>query len=221
MKMTAPQRKEGFSEKRKEREERRELREKTRKEKELSDWIPKTETGKLVKEGKIENYNQLLSRNLPVLEPEIIDFLIPNLQEKVIEIRKGRIHTFVGGIDYYLIKREELHQNETDKKLIINEEENVSKKKQKRIEAENRQAKYQATKDVISKISELEKEIELLERREKHLEQTLADQETYNNPNKATELNTEFIKVKKELSDCLIGWENLNEELSNIESQFS
>ena len=88
MKMTAPQRKEGFSEKRKEREERRELREKTRKEKELSDWIPKTETGKLVKEGKIENYNQLLSRNLPVLEPEIIDFLIPNLQEKVIEIRK-------------------------------------------------------------------------------------------------------------------------------------
>ena len=172
-------------------------------------------SSKKVLQQSLINFNGSL-----ILVSHDVDFLQP-IVNKVIEIRKGKIHTFVGGIDYYLIKREELHQNETDKKLIINEEENVSKKKQKRIEAENRQAKYQATKDVISKISELEKEIELLERREKHLEQTLADQETYNNPNKATELNTEFIKVKKELSDCLIGWENLNEELSNIESQFS
>ncbi len=56
--------------------------------KKLNDWIPKTKTGKLVKEGKIESYDQILAQSLPVMETEIVDFLFPNLVDKLIDIKK-------------------------------------------------------------------------------------------------------------------------------------
>ncbi|MDO8627976.1 MAG: 30S ribosomal protein S5 [Candidatus Diapherotrites archaeon] len=60
----------------------------TDRERKLDDWTPKTETGRLVKAGSVESYDQLLSRNLPVLEPEIIDCLLPELESKMIDVSK-------------------------------------------------------------------------------------------------------------------------------------
>jgi small subunit ribosomal protein S5 len=54
----------------------------------LNKWLPKTKTGKLVKDGQITSYEQILTQHLQILEPEIVDFLIPDLQEKTIEVRK-------------------------------------------------------------------------------------------------------------------------------------
>lgn len=71
-----------------EREERAQELKLKEKEERISAWLPKTVAGKLVKEGKINSYDELLSQNLPVLEQEIIDALIPNLMEKTIEVRK-------------------------------------------------------------------------------------------------------------------------------------
>jgi small subunit ribosomal protein S5 len=50
-------------------------------------WTPKTTLGKRVLAGEITNMEQIYEKNLAILEPEIIDKLVPNLQEVVLNIR--------------------------------------------------------------------------------------------------------------------------------------
>lgn len=50
------------------------------------EWIPKTKLGELVQEGLI-SLQQIYEQNLIVKEKEIIDILLPQLQEDVITIR--------------------------------------------------------------------------------------------------------------------------------------
>ena len=148
-----------------------------------------------------------------------MDFLQP-IVNKVVEIRKGNIKFFSGGIDYYLLKREELNLEESEVKKRNDSLIGITKKEQKRAEAEKRQAKYDATKNILPKIKELEKEIEHLEKEEKKLEQALADPKTYSEPQKAADLNKDFIKVKNELAECMNEWEELSAKLLEIESKF-
>jgi len=51
----------------------------------LEKWVPRTRTGKLVLEGKIASLSEIFSKNLPLLEPEIVDYLLPNLKYAVID----------------------------------------------------------------------------------------------------------------------------------------
>ncbi len=50
-------------------------------------WEPKTILGKLVYEGKLTSMSKVLRSNLPLREPEIVDALLPELQEEVIDVR--------------------------------------------------------------------------------------------------------------------------------------
>lgn len=52
----------------------------------LSEWNPKTELGRKVKSGEINNLNYILENNMRILEPEIVDYLLPDLQEDFILI---------------------------------------------------------------------------------------------------------------------------------------
>ncbi|MFH0970611.1 MAG: 30S ribosomal protein S5 [Candidatus Diapherotrites archaeon] len=54
----------------------------------LQAWNPKTEAGKLVQKGEISTMEELWARNVPILESEIIDTLVPDLTEKVLDTRK-------------------------------------------------------------------------------------------------------------------------------------
>ncbi len=156
-----------------------------------------------------------------VLVSHDVEFLSP-IVNKVVEIRKGELKIFDGGIDYYLSKREESN-NEQEKRRQAKtlDLEAISKKDQKRIEAELRQKKYAASKGIAEKIKRLEKEIENLEKKEKELEKTLADQETYNNPSVAREKTIEFNKVKETIEETITEWERLSEKLTQIEKQFN
>lgn len=42
----------------------------------IASWAPKTKLGKMVKEGKIKDIDEILNNNLKILEPEIVDSLI-------------------------------------------------------------------------------------------------------------------------------------------------
>ncbi len=53
----------------------------------LDDWNPKTKTGKMVKSGDITSIEQIYEKNLPILESEIIDVLVPNLQDELLKLR--------------------------------------------------------------------------------------------------------------------------------------
>jgi len=50
-------------------------------------WEPKTKIGKMVKAGEITSLEQILDMGKPLLEPEIIDVLMPDLQAETLEVR--------------------------------------------------------------------------------------------------------------------------------------
>lgn len=71
----------------------------------LENWVPKTKAGKMVKKGEITSIDQLYEKSLPIIEPEIIDALIPDLEEKLISFRKtcrvtqsGRNYSFTATV---------------------------------------------------------------------------------------------------------------------------
>ncbi len=54
------------------------------------DWIPKTRVGKLVKNGEIKSFEELISKGFSIKESEIIDYLEPNLESDLILIGQGK-----------------------------------------------------------------------------------------------------------------------------------
>ncbi|MGC8982589.1 MAG: 30S ribosomal protein S5 [Desulfurococcaceae archaeon] len=53
----------------------------------LEKWVPRTKTGKLVLEGKVTSLKDVFEQNLPLLEPEIVDYLLPDLKYVRIDAR--------------------------------------------------------------------------------------------------------------------------------------
>ena len=49
-------------------------------------WEPKTRLGRQVKEGEIEDMSTALESGLPLKEPEIVDTLLPGLDDEVLDI---------------------------------------------------------------------------------------------------------------------------------------
>lgn len=56
----------------------------------LENWIPKTSLGKEVKTGKLKDIDALLEREQRILESQIIDLLLPNLQDDLLLIGQAK-----------------------------------------------------------------------------------------------------------------------------------
>ena len=153
-----------------------------------------------------------------ILVSHDIDFLKP-LVNKVVEIKNGQIREYPGGIEYYLQKREEYLQKEQFSKKP--EKDTSNRKDQKRYEAELRQKKYNATRDLTSKIKNLEKSITILEKRDKELKDILADPAVFNDHEAAKEKTIEYNNLQKKLEQALNEWETLSKKLHEIEQHFS
>ena len=52
----------------------------------FENWIPRTRLGKMILERKISSMEELFMEGLKIREPEIVDVLLPDLQEEVINI---------------------------------------------------------------------------------------------------------------------------------------
>ena len=55
-----------------------------------SAWSPKTELGKKVKDGEIKNIDDILSMGMKIMEPEIVDALLPNLESDLLLIGQSK-----------------------------------------------------------------------------------------------------------------------------------
>ncbi|MEM0314318.1 MAG: 30S ribosomal protein S5 [Candidatus Bathyarchaeia archaeon] len=62
----------------------------------IEQWIPRTRLGKLVQEGKITSIEEIFAEGLPIQEPQIVDALIPDIQEEVINISLVQKQTDAG-----------------------------------------------------------------------------------------------------------------------------
>jgi small subunit ribosomal protein S5 len=50
------------------------------------EWDPKTKLGKMVKGGKVKNMSDAIKTGLPLREPEIVDVLLPEIDDEVIDV---------------------------------------------------------------------------------------------------------------------------------------
>src|SRR3989344_2873797 len=56
----------------------------------LENWKPKTELGRKVKSLEITDIGQVLDNGMKILEPEIVDTLIPNLQVELLAVGQSK-----------------------------------------------------------------------------------------------------------------------------------
>ncbi|MDI6642514.1 MAG: 30S ribosomal protein S5 [Candidatus Hodarchaeaceae archaeon] len=49
-------------------------------------WQPRTSVGRAIKEGQITKISQILRQGKPIKEPEIVDALVPNLEEDILGV---------------------------------------------------------------------------------------------------------------------------------------
>jgi len=49
-------------------------------------WMPRTRLGKMINEGQISSMEEVFMEGLKIREPQIVDVLLPDLQEEVINI---------------------------------------------------------------------------------------------------------------------------------------
>src|SRR4030043_2306195 len=62
----------------------------------LEEWIPKTRLGKMIQEGKITSIDEVFLSGLKISEPQIVDSLLPDLQEEVINVNLVQKQTDAG-----------------------------------------------------------------------------------------------------------------------------
>ncbi len=49
-------------------------------------WVPKTKLGRQVQQGEIISMEEIFTQGLRIKEPEIVDTLLPNIQQEVLGI---------------------------------------------------------------------------------------------------------------------------------------
>jgi small subunit ribosomal protein S5 len=56
----------------------------------IDNWVPKTELGRMVKEGKIKTIDEILDKGQAILEEEIVDTLLPNMNADLLMIGQAK-----------------------------------------------------------------------------------------------------------------------------------
>lgn len=174
-------------------------------------------TSKEVLQSALSNFKGTL-----IIVSHDIDFIRPFVN-KVVEIRDGKFKVYYGDIDYYLQKRKELLEIQGNSSSISEKESDDKKnnrKETKRIEAELRQKKYKATKDIIAKIQKIETEINLNEEKKGIIEQELSLPDIYSNPTLIKQKRNEYEIINKVLEDLYLSWTEYTEQLEEIEKSF-
>ncbi|NGP78043.1 ABC-F family ATP-binding cassette domain-containing protein [Balneolaceae bacterium YR4-1] len=152
------------------------------------------------------------------------DFLDP-IVNKVLEVQPDYIRTYLGNVSYYLQKKKEEEEDLKVESTGGNESpdkggKELSRKEERRIEAEIRQAKYQKVKPLSKKLEKTESRIEKLEQRKKEIEDKMADSGFYDNSERVKETTMEYEKLKAELVEVYSEWEELAMKISEIEEEF-
>ena len=68
----------------------------TSSEERVGEWTPRTRLGKMILEGRISSIEEVFMDGLKIHEPEIVDVLLPDLQEEVINISLVQKQTDAG-----------------------------------------------------------------------------------------------------------------------------
>jgi len=159
------------------------------------------------------------------------DFL-DGIVGKCVEFRKGRIKEYLGGIGEYLAR----HRSETINDAFVPAKadlrqqqaagaspgqakgDGLSEKDRKRIEAEQRNRRYTATKDLRKKLEKVEKQVAELEEKKAGCEEEIARPETYSNPDRARQLQITLGELDRQLAEQYEAWGKIAGEIETVEA---
>ena len=152
-------------------------------------------------------------------------YFIRALADHVVHINAGRITHYSGDYQYYLDKtkavsaREALTAGARAETKVVQAKSNVGRKEQKRLEAEQRQARSGKRKGQQQLVYQLEKKIQELEQRQTELTADLEKQETYDNPGRAVQVNRDLVEVQEDLAQTTAAWEEAELKLAAIDAE--
>ncbi len=162
-------------------------------------------------------------------------YFIRQLATTVAHVNAGRITPYAGDYQYYLDKTAATSARAaltarggqlmpSDSARAARETETgsgLSRKEQKRLEAEMRQSRSKGRKEQQQRVARLEKEVTELESRLAELTTELEKPETYAKAGAAMHLNRELSGVQHALDQRTAEWETASSKLAEIEAQES
>lgn len=141
-------------------------------------------------------------------------FLDPIIN-KVIEIKDGKIKTYLGNISDYIQKleseKEKVQTTVTQSNKPVND-----LKIKKRIEAEERQRLYKLTKPIKDKLADIENQIKEKEKLKQQCEVVMLQPDFFSDKQRVITTNNEYKKLTNELEKLYEDWAYLSDELENI-----
>ena len=151
-------------------------------------------------------------------------YFIRALATSVVHVNAGRLTHYSGDYQYYLDKtaatseRAALTAGAKAEAPRANPAQKISvkTKEQKRLEAEQRQARSRVHKEQQQFVHRLEKEIAELEAKQKLLTVELENPDTYHQPGRAMEINRELIYVQERLGELGPEWEVATTKLAEM-----
>jgi len=156
-------------------------------------------------------------------------YFIRALAKHVVHINAGELTHYPGDYQYYLDKTKALSAraaltatggtssaspNNLGSRGTPPSESGLSRKEQKRLEAEQRQARSNERKHQQQKVHTLEKQIQALELRQQELTAELEKPEAYDHPAHAMKINRELAGIPQHLADLTAQWEAAATELN-------
>ncbi len=159
-------------------------------------------------------------------------YFIRALANHVVHINAGHLRHYPGGYQYYLDKTKALSAREgltaaggAPNRLTAaavaesapDANGSLSRKEQKRLEAEQRQARFRVRKAQQETVDRLEAEIHELEARHQELVAELERPETYEKSGRAVEVNREVLGIQERLAQLTPEWEKEATRLAELE----
>jgi ATP-binding cassette subfamily F protein 3 len=150
------------------------------------------------------------------------------LSTHVVRVEAGTLRHFGGGYQYYLDKTAQsarsaltsssFSKNLTAPRAVVPQ---ADRKEQKRLEAQQRQARSNKKSELQKRLATLEKEIADLEAKERDYAAELEKPETYHSGGRATQINRELSHVTDRLEAANAEWEKAGAELAAFEAELA
>jgi ATP-binding cassette subfamily F protein 3 len=159
-------------------------------------------------------------------------YFIRALANHVVHVNAGRLTHYSGDYQYYLDKTKatsaraaltsigtngnanSASPDNSGRRASPPSESGLNRKEQKRVEAQQRQARSHERKGQQQKVHQLEKEIQTLETRRTELTAELENPETYEKSGRAQQINRELAEVQHRLETLTPEWEAAAGKLS-------
>ena len=158
-------------------------------------------------------------------------YFLEGFVNKVLEVKAGHLTMYEGSIEEYLVKQEQLREQEKERAVSNRQtddndsakspESQEGRKEKKRLEAELRQERSRRAGPWLKQLSEAEKQVDFHEQQKEDLEALMADPELYADKNSWAKTSKEYEECKRRLERWYSKWEIAQQKIDAIDAELN